>query len=292
MRLDVHWLSDCPLRAVRVDRLAAEAAQRWSAFDGPLFSHPAQWPPGASSRSFAAATEIGEVFVKHHRRSPWRAACDAITGTSSRAIRGFLVGTALAEAGIDAVRPLLAAESRLGVESLLVLEHIEARNLLEVLRTSGGSMVPVARELGADFWNRLGEAIAAFHERGFRQRDLKATNILIVRGGSAQGPTESSSDGAEPARIVFADLEGMKQFGGPPPEHDRARDLARLAVSLSTETARAAGVKPGDWEEVLRSYLSASSGSVSKDLGWWIETTAHWAEHKEKRNRARGRPLT
>lgn len=208
----------------------------------------------------------------------------ALLGRPARSQRAFRLGLALVAAAVPTARPLALIERRARHgrwESCLVLERLDAPHLwdflLEKLSDSG------ARDgLMAHLILALAESIAQLHRAGFRQRDLKATNILIG----------TRADRQLVASVV--DFEGMTEFPAPPSKRVRVRDLARLGVSLRAEPLVKAGVERADWEALVAAYLSAFEGRSPRlaEVAEVLLLTDQWARRKIRRNRRRRRPIT
>ena len=248
-------------------------------------------PPGAVSRSAAATATVKPETVPLSRslRHAFRA-------RPARSAQAFRLGIALAQAGVRAPRPLAVIESRrrgLGLirRSCLIMETVDGVTLRDYLlaRTSSASASSDPAAWKSPLWRAIASAVARLHAAGFRQRDLKASNLMVVE-------REDPLVHAEP-EIHLVDLEGMTQLGAPPAGRVRQRDLARLLVSLRAVARRAPGhpAAPGesDWEEFIGLYLDETRGASPRadELREYLRVTAQWAERKERRNRRRRRPL-
>lgn len=149
----------------------------------------------------------------------------------------------------------------------LIMETISGRSLAQlVAEGSLGESVEV--------FGRLASILARFHDRGFRQRDLKAPNIMVTAKGE----------------LVLVDLEGMVALGKPVSWTLRAKDLGRLGASFRSETFVQAGVGTDHWDELLRLYLEACEQPVG-EAGPLTERISRYAGKKVERNLAAGRPL-
>lgn len=273
-------------RIVSVVPQASDLAYPWLQDPDVLFSPDAPWPEGSRSRSIRVHTEIGHLFVKQHRRTLWKRTCDTLANRASPALRGFRIGRALETSGVEAVRPLLALDRRVPGESFLFLEMLHGINLQEYLVTQLPESCGEDREhVKQTLWRKIGTAVADLHAAGVRQRDLKAKNLLVE--------STEAVHSEESLRIIFVDLEGMKLVGAPPRVPVRARDLARLGVSLLRPYAREAGVHDADWVAVLRCYLEAAGPMLTDapPLDWWVRETLAWGEKKRERNRKADRLL-
>jgi hypothetical protein len=240
-------------RLVAADHIAPEVARSW------LDASPPQ------DRTILIGSAIGTVRFKpgKHRRN-------------SRALQ---LGFSLAERGAPVSAPLgvlIAPGGRLDPPSWLILRHERGVDLSFLLNQ--------ARELGPDLrarlWRAIAGAVAALHGAGFRQRDLKAPNVLV----DWPAPRE------EDPRVLLLDLDGMRRCRLGVPARLRRADLGRLAASLSTPAARAAGIEPGDWSALLSNYLQATAVFSAQDLRRWEKATRALAERKLARNARLGRP--
>jgi tRNA A-37 threonylcarbamoyl transferase component Bud32 len=118
----------------------------------------------------------------------------------------------------------------------------------------------------------LARILRQMHDRGLSHRDLKASNILVLREGDS-------------VQIRLIDLVGVREHVLVPVRR-RQRDLARLNSSFLTENL----VTNSDRRRFLKVYLRASRESEVKWESWWhnidIMTTL-----KVEQNERRGRPL-
>jgi tRNA A-37 threonylcarbamoyl transferase component Bud32 len=266
-------------------------AARW------IEEHP-QWfergrePLGARRRlppHVAALTlETGEAIVKAEAVPFLKSARYALSGRPARSHKAFRLALALAAAGARSPRALALIEERpkgLVRRSLLVLEAIDAPTLRDFLleRLPGIAAEPQrGAEMKDALWRRLASEIARLHAAGFRQRDLKAANILVA------------DDGRGGFDVSLIDLEGMTRLAAPASRRVRTRDLARLHVSLRAPAIAAAGVDEEDWRRLVTSYLESAAGSPppGEEVERVIAETARWARRKERRNRWRRRPIS
>ena len=222
------------------------------------------------------------VVVKRGARSTAGRIASALMGRPGRPARAFRIGIELLEHGVPAARPLVLLEERtFGVErSAVVLEEAPGQTLRELITEKLPALDPPERErMKSEALAAIATAVARLHEARFRQRDLKAPNIVIASRGSETTAT-------------LIDLEGMRILFGAPTWRGRARDLGRLAASLRTPEARAAGIDDADWMMCIAAYLDACGrgGERGRARELLLRTVA-WAEKKEERNRRLGRVL-
>ena len=122
---------------------------------------------------------------------------------------------------------------------------------------------------------RLGRLVRDLHERRLSDRDLKASNILVL-----------GDPGVDRPLLSLIDLVGVRLFS-PLPRHRRLQNLARLLASLGehphwTRT---------DSLRVLLAYLPAQQSADGRWKGTWRDVF-RLIERKRARNRRRGRPLS
>ncbi len=236
----------------------------------------------------ACVLPAGEaVFAKRRDEPRARTLVYALLGRPARSARSFRLGLALAAAGVPTARPLALIERRERGEkweSVLVLERLRGTTLRDVLL---GAPTGEGDEAASDAERReirraAAEAIARFHRAGFRQRDLKAANLLVTPSGEEGG------------RVRLVDFEGMTQLRAPPIERVRRRDLARLGVSFRASDVRDAGTSENDWRELIVDYLTAYAGEAPHETAVraWLDGSERWAERKIRRNLRRRRPIT
>ena len=181
------------------------------------------------------------------------------------------VGLALEDAGIAACLPL--AVVRTGGVTWLVSEWLDGRDLDHALaEADADGRLELAR--------RAGELVAELHAAGFRQRDLKAPNLLVVEGGA----------------VVLVDLEGIRhRHGGTGAlgRRLRAKDLGRLAASfLALGLAEEPG---GPLAALVAAYLGRlgelAPEAAGGDAEDWLATILGLGRAKVRRNARRGRVL-
>lgn len=241
-------------------------------------------PEGGMRGRVATVPSPGrDVIAKRGERPSPRSALCALVGRPARSTRAFRLGLALAETPVRTARPLALIERSAASgkwESCLVMERIVARNLREYL------LEELPREVAPEavrsrLLSAVAVAVARLHRAGFRQRDLKAANLLV----------EPRTDGE--FEVILIDFEGMKRFREPPPWRVRMRDLSRLRVSL--QSVESPTESNGDvWEYLVREYLRAYENrpSAEEQVSAILEVTGRWAARKIRRNRRRRRPVT
>ncbi len=284
-RPPTRTISSPPFHVTYVSDLSEEVVRGWLSDYETWFEQP-QCGHGMRGRIARVSTAQAELFAKRHTMSLRRQVVCALLGRPARALRAFRLGLSLAAAGVPTVRTLGLIDRALpgqGSESCLILERLEAPDLFAYLTRHLVTKRGAERERAmAALVSSLGRSIAAMHNAGFRQRDLKAANILV------------SEEGDEFA-VSLIDFEGMSRLRGSPSERIRLRDLARLGVSFRAPAVVAAGVTAADWEALIDAYLaelavqpSASSSRREKML----RGAKIWGDRKVARNRRRRRPVT
>ena len=279
-----YRISEPPLRATCVDSVPEEVCRRWIVeYPGWFESPRPSGLPGGRSRIAPGVGHGREVFVKRQESSIGRTVFSACLGRPAKSARAFRLGLALSAAGVPTARTLALIERRGGVgkwESCLVLERLDACNLRQLV----GDLLPDSPpsiEFKSKLVKSLAKSAAALHQAGFRQRDLKAANLLV-----------GDSDGE--FVVHFVDFVGMRQFWGAPPLRIRVRDIARLSVSFQAEPFSEAGFDRGDWESFVSTYLEAFDGrpSSTEERRDVMELTERWAGRKIARNRRRRLPIS
>ena len=283
---DYQRLTDARGRVTFVADLPRAVAARWLEEYRSWFPEPESPTSGETVASCGPCTggriallddEHGELFLKREGEQSARRRLLARLGRPGRAARSFRLGCALYAAGVATSRPLALVESLLESgrqESCLVLARLRGRSLREILAEG----LPESESERDSLLRSVAQAIAQLHRAGFRQRDLKAANILVDE---------------EEATAHLVDHDGMTYLGKLP-VRVRVRDLARLAVSFRAPAALAAGVREVDWERLLEFYFTAYHGDVvptseREAFGRGIE---RWAARKVRRNYWRRRPVT
>ncbi len=284
MSLSTFKLSEPSVRITAVmHRVPEELARRWMTECETWFaeSSPASGMKGRIARITSSARD---VVVKRDERTSRRTILCALVGRPARSTRAFRMGLALAESAVRTARPLALIERAVSGgrwESCLVMERITAPSLREYLLEH---LTPdSAEDSGAKsrLLRAVAVAIARMHRASFRQRDLKAANLLVER----------RDDGG--FEVSMIDFEGMKRFRDPPRWRVRVRDLARLRVSLEAAES-ISGVDARDWEQLVREYLDAyeSRRPRQEEVDGVLAAPGRWATQKIRRNRRRRRPVT
>ena len=175
----------------------------------------------------------------------------------SGGLRSWRAANALVTRHIPTAVPIAAWEKRCGpilFDSGVVTEHLAGVEELHafVASTLGemtGREKLAARKRAAAL---LGEMLRNMHDRGLAHRDLKASNLLVVR------------DGVDVREIVLVDLDGVRIVSDVSRER-RIKDLARLARSLVAlpEWRRTDGLR------MLRRYLGMAARDAQTLRSWW-----------------------
>src|SRR5262245_7567949 len=226
--------------------------------------------PCAPEKDWLALVEtpIGPVVAKRERGRAWKRSLAALGALPPRTERAFRLAKELREAGLPAPEPLAV----LGTpgKSALVVRYVEGAGPWHL-----APEVATRERLLAC----LAEGIARLHAAGFRHRDMKASNVLLVRAGVE-------------LELVWVDLDGLAWRGTVEP-HVRARDLARLCTSFASAEARAAGVRADAWPELVRRYLVFALGRPPEEdeLEQLLARTRAWSERNIRRHLAADRPV-
>lgn len=204
------------VRARLHPRVGPELSSGWLAAPDALVPGHAPPPP------WRGASPSGSFFVKSR-----------VGSKGHRALaRSFALGLELEARGL-AVPVHLALVTR-AKETWLIMERLEGQDLDVALATAS----PLRLEA-------LGQATAALiadlHRAGFRQRDLKAPNLLVQENGP----------------VALVDLEGVRPGASP---RLREKDLGRLAASFMVLEER--GLPPRAWTRLLERYLFLLRGSA------------------------------
>ena len=142
---------------------------------------------------------------------------------------------------------------------LLVMEHVGALDMENLLLS----------EDAGDWVSAMVRSIAAMHAADVRHRDLKASNVLLVRGEA--GP-----------EAWLIDLDGARHLPFGVGLSRRARDLARLELSLD--------IMGADGAELLQRYVPLAGWSPAQSARARRVIDAYKI-HKRARNARTGREL-
>ncbi|MFT6041205.1 MAG: hypothetical protein ACI9C2_001374 [Gammaproteobacteria bacterium] len=249
-----------PYKALFHPSLDAGLAAAWLA-------EPCALLPKSSRAPWRGLSACGELFIKYREAGR----LESLRPIGSDRFSGALsLGLELEARQLPASSPLALIEGpgpQGGRGRWLIMSAIPGLSLAQfVAQSSLGASVEV--------FGRLAGILGRFHDCGFRQRDLKAPNIMVADGGE----------------LVLVDLEGMHALDGPADWKLRAKDLGRLGASFLSPTFVEAGVGPGHWDELLRLYLGACD-EPAWNAGKLSKRTLGYALKKVERNAAAGRPL-
>ncbi len=253
--------------------------------------------PGARLLKDSRTTRVAEttmivrgrpaaVIYKRFNRKKW---LDPILNLfrPSRAWRSWQAGQDLVSRGIPTPQNLafVARRPHAGRPFLRLLSHetylVTAKEEPAIdLATYVNQVLPalpadVRRARIRRLTASLANLVRSLHERSLSHRDLKAANILI------RTDTIEHED-----RLSLIDLVGVR-LQHPLPEHRRAKNLARLGISLAGVTGRTRT----DALQFLRLYLPWGLSPLSDWKAFWrrIERAMRT---KRSRNQRRGRPLS
>ncbi len=225
-------------------------------------------------------------MVKLGRGAGSRRLLRFITRSPSRSLAAYRVGMTLRARGVPTPEPLAALERRRGgvvLADALLTEWVDAPDLSCLLMNAG-------EERRVSLIASAARSVAALHAARCRHRDLKASNLLSTPQGD---------------ELLIADLDGAKACSNVPSHQRRARELARLMLSLVVFRGDAKGAgEPAD-EDIesccsndgallLERYLEASPGlDGGVDLLQALQAQAlEWIRQKVALNRRGGRPLS
>jgi len=147
--------------------------------------------------------------------------------------RSFAHGLELEEAGLAVpVHMALLTEGR---TTWLVMEFLAGSDLDVALGQIAAAKLDSLLAATA-------ATIAALHQAGFRQRDLKAPNLRVLESGM----------------VALVDLEGIRRGAT---AAKREKDLGRLAASFLVLEGQ--GLEPAAWERLLAAYLPTSCAQLA-----------------------------
>ena len=250
----------------------AELQRAWSVECELWFGPGQRTLPNAPHKTNLALVEtpLGPAVAKRERPEGWRGGLARVHARRWRSIAAFDRGIELAAAGLATPEPLavLVRSGLAQAESLLVTRYVDALPLWDFARS-------VERDV---FLALLARDLAALHAKGFRHRDLKASNLLVRRDDPA---------------IVWTDLDGLRRHETTG-SWTRVRDLSRLAMSFESSAARAAGIRAGAWPALVCAYLERSLGRAPEnhELERFLAGTRAASERRIRANLVRGRVIT
>jgi tRNA A-37 threonylcarbamoyl transferase component Bud32 len=215
------------------------------------------------------------VVIKRFNRRSW---LDGVKNLVRRspALRSWLAGHALADAGLPTPRPLALVQGRRGPlesEGYLLTEYLpDTLDLREFADGLVGLPADKRRSAVRERLTSVARVVRQFHERHFAHRDLKAGNLLT--------PADPRDH-----RVWFIDLVGVYRRRRAS-RAARVRDLGRLAASFLSHP----GLTRGDRLRFLLAYLDAGTRGAWGWRRWWRELAAA-AQAKQARNARLGRVL-
>ncbi len=209
------------------------------------------------------------VIIKRPQPRNWRRRLSQIWGPS-RSRRGWGIGHALLHRDLPTARPLAMLERRLGplvLDSLLITEALPGSCDLESFlqrefeERSPAEWVRLKRRL----CELLATQLRRLHERGFRHRDCKASNMLVVTHPEL--------------KLLWIDMDGLRLARSQTPRQ-QLRPLARLDVSLRdlpglTRTDRVRflelylagfGAAPDAWRALWQPLAAAAGNKLAAKI--------------------------
>ncbi len=226
--------------------------------------------PGAQPLSagevFRLDSALGPVVVKRKLETGLKGALVRSQLREPQLRRSFLLGEKALAAGLHTPEPLLYAERKLGLGvETLVINRFEAGVPPWTLLTQDW--------LAPRMLESLGRELANWHAAGLRHRDLKGPNLLYqVASGDS----------------ILLDLAGVHEAGLRLSQRVRAQDLARLRSG-----ALGAGIRPEQWQHLLRAYLKQSClrGSAIIDRRDFLHSIDQFVQRKLQRYRKLDKPV-
>jgi tRNA A-37 threonylcarbamoyl transferase component Bud32 len=155
-----------------------------------------------------------------------------------RAMRNFIAGVKIRQAGLPVARPLAAVYRRrflFCTQSIYISEYIDGENLYEYLKklpADSRERYWVIEELS----RRLAGIFAGLHKKGLWHRDAKATNFVVYEDD-------------EGIQAAITDVDGIKQYFMRK-ESSQMRALWRLAASVMC----LGGINRTDYLRAFRAY--------------------------------------
>ena len=248
--LSSAWLQSVPTIATPNSNASGDRASGWSA-DGAWFLKIRRGRSRKLLRALARGLELedcglpipvhlGVLFAQGH------------TTLITEALAGF-----------DASLELEAPEAFSAAPNAESTGLPHAQNSADLDRV----LPALAEEARAALCAQLGALVAELHTSGFRQRDLKAPNLLVTPDGA----------------LVLLDLEGVRRSRSP--RHFQ-KYLARLAASLLAMLPQ--GQAHAALAQVLDAYREQAPSGMPDDL---LERVLARAHRKLARNQRQKRPL-
>jgi len=211
------------------------------------------------------------VILKRPRaRNGWRRLVQLLPPSRSR--RGWQLGHALLHRDLPTARPLAFLERRWGpfiLDSLLITEAIPgAVDLESYLRAQQASLpgpdwLRVKRQLCL----MLARLLRGLQQRGFRHRDCKASNVLVM-------PYPQP-------KLIWIDMDGLRHGGRESTTTD-LRPLVRMEVSLRDLP----GLTRADRVRFLKAYFAGYGATRDRWRTLWPKLAAA-ADRKARAKHAR-----
>ncbi len=212
--------------------------------------------------------ESVSVILKRPRaRNDWRRLVQMLP--PSRSMRGWRTGHALLHRDIATARPLAVLERRQGPlvrDSILVTEAIPGAVDLESFLKSRYRRCNSAEwhHLKGELAGLLARQLRQLQERGFRHRDCKASNLLVL-----------SDPGL---KLLWIDMDGIR-IAAHASGNDTLRPLVRLHVSLLTVP----GLTRTDRARFLKAYFSGYGVSPNAWRAVWQPLAAATARKQQQK---------
>jgi tRNA A-37 threonylcarbamoyl transferase component Bud32 len=279
----MHCLDRPGLRGIAVRDLPAKFVERLAADPAAPFReslHVHKDSPSATIVDVVIPMPDGPrlAVFKHYKSKAWWSPLKNLLRPTP-ALRSWLHGHNLVDRHLPTARPLCLLEARrfgLTGDGWMLAEKV-APGLPLVEAVLSVRHRPDSRRVLRLWADVLGRTIREMHDKRVAHRDLKASNLLMRF--DPQSP--------ENVQPVVIDLVGLWPMRGSVSRRFRARDLARLTVSLLA--ARAA--TRTDLLRVLQAYMA---WGLHGRQGWkeWWRTIEAAVGQKQARNRRKGRLLS
>ncbi|MEM7307567.1 MAG: lipopolysaccharide kinase InaA family protein [Planctomycetota bacterium] len=244
--------------AVERDQARAWLAEAHGWFERRTPLPTASWKKGVA----LFPTPLGDGVIK--RVAPRRRAFER----RRRTLRLFELALRLGAAGVETAQPWAAFLPRRGDDpAILLAELVDVPTLWQWIRVGGpGDRAAVA--------TALADTLVRLHRGRLRHRDLKSANVLL--------------DPTPPQRVVVLDLDGARardEERRPFPARTRARDLARLRLSLQLAP------RPELFDDVWPPLLARYAAALGDDPERLDAPARRWAERHAAQAQKRGKPI-